>query len=134
MNLLLTLLNKTTNKLNNIPIWNIWYEFHQPFPSVQFKSVTEKEMYEMNKSLKWKNACGYNEVRSKIAKLSMPFISSPLTYICNRMLSTGTFLTSILIGIMNLSLEYPSNYSLYLSWSLLYILQLSFVSCFNNFM
>jgi hypothetical protein len=32
-----------------------------------------------------------DETTTKILKISSPFIVSPLTYICNRMLSTGTF-------------------------------------------
>jgi hypothetical protein len=47
----------------------------------------------ISKSLKWKNSCGYGEVPSKTVKLSMQFISSPLIYICNRMLFTGMFPT-----------------------------------------
>jgi hypothetical protein len=52
-------------------------EFQQPFPSIKFKPLTEKEIYEINKSLKWKNSCCYDEVPSKIVKLSMQFILSP---------------------------------------------------------
>ena len=33
-----------------------------------------------------------DETTTKILKISSPFIVSPLTYVCNRMLSTGTFL------------------------------------------
>jgi hypothetical protein len=40
-------------------------KFQQPFPSIKFKPVTEKEIYENNRSLKWKNSCGYDEVPSK---------------------------------------------------------------------
>ena len=35
--------------------------------------------------------CGYDEIMTKILKISSLFIVSPLTYICNRMLLTGTF-------------------------------------------
>ena len=65
--------------------------FRQPFAPIKLKSVTESEIYEINKSLKWKTSYGYDEVPLWIVKLSMPFISSPLIYICNKMLSTGTF-------------------------------------------
>jgi Notch-like protein len=63
------------------------------FPISKFKPVTEREIYEVNKNPKWKDYCGYDEVPSKIVKLSMPFISSFLIHICNRMLFTGTFPT-----------------------------------------
>ena len=59
------------------------------------KSVKEKEIHEINKSLKWKKSNGYDEVPSWTVKLNMPFVSSPLIYICNKMLSTGTFPTRL---------------------------------------
>ena len=34
---------------------------------------------------------GYDGISTKILKLSMSYFSSPLTYICNKMISTGTF-------------------------------------------
>jgi hypothetical protein len=40
--------------------------------------------------LPWKNSCGYDEIPIKILKISVPFISSPLCYIINK-LSTGVF-------------------------------------------
>jgi hypothetical protein len=43
------------------------------------------------KSLKSKNTGGYDEISTRILKLSMPYIISPLTYICNAILNTGTF-------------------------------------------
>jgi len=67
--------------------------FKQPFAPIKLKSVTESEIYEINKILKWKTSYGYDEVPSWIVKLSMPFISSPLISICNKMLSTDTFPT-----------------------------------------
>jgi hypothetical protein len=66
--------------------------FQQPFSPIKLKSVTEKEICEINKSLKGKTSYGYDEVPLWNVKLSMPFISSPLIYICNKMLSTDTFL------------------------------------------
>ena len=43
------------------------------------------------KELKSKKSCGYDEITARILNISSPFIVSPLTYICNRMLTTGTF-------------------------------------------
>jgi hypothetical protein len=71
------------------------HAFQQPFLPISLKSVTEKEIYEINKSLKWKNLYGYDEVPSRIVKLSIPFISFPLIHICNNMLSTDTFPTRL---------------------------------------
>jgi len=33
----------------------------------------------------------YDEVSMKILKISIPFIISPLNYICNKVISTGIF-------------------------------------------
>jgi len=51
-------------------------------------------MYEIEKiihSLKCKNSYGYDLISSRILKVSTPYVSSPLTYIFNKILSTGTF-------------------------------------------
>jgi len=48
--------------------------FRQPFAPIKLKSVNECEIYEINKSLKWKTSYRYDEVPSWIVKLSMPFL------------------------------------------------------------
>jgi hypothetical protein len=67
--------------------------FQQPLSPIELEPVTEKGNYEIIKSLKRKASYGYDEVWLWIVKLSVPFISSPLIYICNNLLSTGTFPT-----------------------------------------
>jgi len=49
--------------------------------------------YEIEKihSLKCKNSYGYDEISSRILKASTPYVSSPLTQIFNKILSTGIF-------------------------------------------
>ena len=47
--------------------------FQQPFSPINMKSVTEKEIYEISKSLKWKTSYGYGNVPSWTVKLSMSF-------------------------------------------------------------
>ena len=42
-------------------------------------------------SLKCKDSYGYDEISSRILKISAPYILSLLTYIFNKVLSTGTF-------------------------------------------
>jgi len=42
-------------------------------------------------SLGTKDSCGYDEISSRILKISAPFIISPLTFIFNRILTTGVF-------------------------------------------
>jgi hypothetical protein len=69
--------------LSSLPIGTI-YDFKQ-------EPVTGKEIKDIIESLKSKNSYGYDGISMKILKLSTPFIVSPLTYICNRSLSTGIF-------------------------------------------
>jgi Notch-like protein len=63
--------------------------FQQTFSPIHLKAVTEKELHEINKSLKWKTSYLYDEIPSWIV------ISSPMFYICNTMLSTGSFPTRL---------------------------------------
>jgi Notch-like protein len=58
---------------------------------MQLVPVTSKEIKDIFKSLKWKNSHGYDEIPLRILKISLPFIISPLTYICNKSLYTGLF-------------------------------------------
>ena len=69
--------------------------FNQPFPTINFKYVSSKEIEDVTKSLKTKNSHGYDEISTKILKCSIYYISSPLSYICNRMLASGIFLTRL---------------------------------------
>jgi len=57
----------------------------------KMEQYTTGETEKIIKELKSKSSCGYDEITTKILKISSPFIVSPLTYICNRMLSTGRF-------------------------------------------
>jgi hypothetical protein len=55
------------------------------------KYSTIKEIEQIINFLKTKNSFGYDGICTKILKLSAPFLSSPIIYICNRMLSHGVF-------------------------------------------
>jgi len=50
-----------------------------------------KETEHVINSLKTKNSYGYDEISTKIQKISCPFISSPLYYTCNKILFWGAF-------------------------------------------
>ena len=65
--------------------------FNKPYPSMGSKYSSTKEIEQIIKSLKTKNSCGYDEISTKILKISCPFISSPVNYICNKMLIWGVF-------------------------------------------
>jgi len=69
--------------------------FNQPFPTINPKFVSSKEIKNIKKSLKLKNSHGYDGISTKTLKLSIHYVSSPLTYICNRILSSGIFPTRL---------------------------------------
>jgi hypothetical protein len=81
--------NKPTNESDSL---NYLFEvFKHQFPNINMTPVTNKEIKDIIKSLKWKNSQGYNEIPQNILKISMPFILSPLTYICNKSFSLSIF-------------------------------------------
>ena len=53
--------------------------------------VLETEVISIIKSLKSKNTTGYDGISNKILKHCAHIIRKPLTYICNRSLTTGIF-------------------------------------------
>jgi hypothetical protein len=65
--------------------------FNKPYPSMESKCATTKQTEQIIKALKTKNSYGY-EISTKILKISCPFISSPVNYICNEMLFLGCIL------------------------------------------
>ena len=66
--------------------------FHKPFPNIQFNNRTN-EINKIIKSLNLKKSTAYEEISTKIMKISAPFICSPLNYICNKSLLSGIFPT-----------------------------------------
>jgi exonuclease III len=76
---------------NNTPIQFLTQLFKHPFPNMKLKTVSTKEIEKIIKSLKPKNSTGYDEISTKLIKISASFISSPLTHICNKSLSSGMF-------------------------------------------
>jgi Notch-like protein len=54
-----------------------------------------KEIENIIKSFKSKNSCGYDKISVKILKVSSPFITAPLNYICNRSILSGSFPTQL---------------------------------------
>jgi len=58
--------------------------FNTPYPGMDCKCTTTKEIEQIIKSLKMKNSYGYDEISTKILKISCPFMTSPINYICNK--------------------------------------------------
>jgi len=61
---------------------------HTPFQS---KPTTTTEIENIVKTLKPKNSYGYNEISTKLLKITASFISLPLNYTCNKVLTKGIF-------------------------------------------
>ena len=76
----------TQNQSGKLFILRIQTIFHK----FKMKNATTNEIEKIIKELKSKQSCRYDEI-TEILKMSIPFIVSPLTYICNRILSTGIF-------------------------------------------
>ena len=57
---------------------------------MKWQYASTHEIRKIIKAFKSNNSCGYDEITSRIIKVSAPFIS-PLTYICNATLSSGIF-------------------------------------------
>jgi Notch-like protein len=69
--------------------------FKNPYPNLISDCTTTKEIENIIQSLKSKNSCGYDEILVKIPKVSSPFITAPLNYICNRSILSGSFPTRL---------------------------------------
>jgi hypothetical protein len=84
--------NNSLGDLNkNNPLNYLYSAFQQSFTNIKLKNTTTGEIEKIIKELKSKRSCGYDEITTKILKISSPFTVLPLTYIRNRMLSTRTF-------------------------------------------
>jgi hypothetical protein len=61
------------------------------FPKICYKPVTIQEIETIIYSFKTKDSCGYDLISLRVLKLSTPYISSPLSYICNKTMQLGVF-------------------------------------------
>ena len=66
------------------PLHYLTQSFKNPFPDINLKSISTKEIENIIKSLKPKNSSGYDGISTKLIKISSSCISSPLTHICNK--------------------------------------------------
>jgi hypothetical protein len=63
----------------------------QHVPSLVIKTFSTKEILNIIKSIKSKDSQGFNEISTKILKISSKYIVSPVTYICNKIILSGIF-------------------------------------------
>jgi hypothetical protein len=81
----------TNCPINNDPLAYLRVKFSQPGSVFTLKNTTTYEINKIIQSIKPKDSHGYDKISIRILKISAPFIVSPLTYIFNKILSTGIF-------------------------------------------
>jgi exonuclease III len=64
---------------------------HQSYPDIIWHYASTHEIESIIRSLKTKESTGYDEISIRTLKLSLFYILSPLTYICNAILKQGYF-------------------------------------------
>ena len=72
-------IDKMNQLKNGPPLHNILQSCRQHYPSIKCRYTSTEKTERILKSLKTKNAQGYDAISIKILKWSAPFISSPLT-------------------------------------------------------
>jgi len=79
------------NNLNQDPIYNLSSNFLNLNNVLHFNLTSTNGVNKIIQSLKIKNSHGYDEITSRILKISAPCIIYPLTYVFNNVLRSGTF-------------------------------------------
>jgi len=89
------LITKNSSKINivnnNDPMTYLRRNFKHCHSQINLDGITTHEINKITDSLKNKTSHGYDEILNKILKASAPYILSPLTYILNKVLSSGIF-------------------------------------------
>jgi hypothetical protein len=85
---------------NKTPTYYLSKLSHNPFPNITFNNTSTKEIERIIKSIRVKNSHGYDGITTKKLKVSVLYISSPLNYICNKSIRSGTFSTCLKYSIV----------------------------------
>jgi hypothetical protein len=76
---------------NKNPTYYLSKISHNPFHKIKFNNTSTKEIERIINSIRVKNSHRYNEITiTKMLKVSAPYVSSPLNYIC-KSITSGTF-------------------------------------------
>jgi hypothetical protein len=86
--------DKYSSTINSDPSHYVAHVFTNSFLNIQLKFSTAKEIESIIKSVKPKKTCGYDEISTKLLKISSAYITSTLNHICNTSLLSGTFLNA----------------------------------------
>jgi Notch-like protein len=76
---------------NKNPTYYLSKISHNPFLNIKFNNTSTKEIERTIKSKRVKNSHGYDGITTKMLKVGAPYISTPLNYICNKSIKSGTF-------------------------------------------
>ena len=95
-----TIRRNTENKSGEASGMYKYLEQHTGDP-LTFKYASTQEITSIIKSLNTKNSTGYDEISTKILKISDDYISSPLTHIVNKSISVGIFPERLKYSIIN---------------------------------
>jgi len=68
--------NKQDPNINKNPNYYLLNLIQKSFLSIKFKNTSSKEIEKMINSLKIKESSGYDDISTKLLKISAPFISS----------------------------------------------------------
>jgi Notch-like protein len=83
------------NTINNAKVPTFYHYLERNYnyspPSLVIKTFSTKEITSIIKALKTKNSHGFDEISMKLLKISAAYICSPLTYIYNKSILSGTF-------------------------------------------
>ena len=79
---------KENRSNRNDPLTYLRQNFKQPSSAIKLKNTTTHEIDKIIHSMKLKDSHGYDEISTRILKMSAPYILSPLTFISNKTLST----------------------------------------------
>jgi hypothetical protein len=71
------------------------------FPKICIKPVTTEEIERIIYSFKTKDSCGYDQISLRVLKLSTPYMSLPLNYICNKIMQHGIFPERLKYSVIN---------------------------------
>jgi hypothetical protein len=74
---------------------NNYLSHSNSYPIMRLKYTSTNEVENTIKSIKSKDAKGYDGIPSSVLKWCAPYISSPLTYIFNKSIKTGIFLARL---------------------------------------
>jgi hypothetical protein len=82
---------KNNHAKHNDPLMYLRQHFKQPSSTIRLKYATTYEIDKIIHSMKLKDSHGYDEISTRILKMSAPYILSPFTYMVNKILSVGIF-------------------------------------------